>query len=262
MQIVLNADDFGHSADTVDATIACLEAGLLTSATIMPRMAATERAITFARAHPQYSFGVHLTFVGDGEERPVSDPAGLNTLVDETGAFRRTRDVRLDALLGRLDGREIEREAAAQLAVIRDAGIPITHVDSHRHLHKFGPFRRALTRVLPAFGVERVRNVQDVYLRRPVKSPTYWLGRGWRRRLAAAFTTTDHFYMPTTAADEAWSPLADRLGGVRGMTLEIGVHPGGADEWRRREAASLEPFVRAATSRGHAFVTWREIGRG
>jgi hypothetical protein len=134
-------------------------------------------------------------------------------------------------------------------------------VDSHRHLHKFGVFREALGRVLPDFGVQRVRNVQDVYLRRPLTSPTYWLGRVWRRRLAAAFTTTDHFYMPTSGADPDWSVLVDRLASLPGETIEIGLHPGDEDEWRRSETAALAPFVAAAASRGHGLVTWREVGR-
>ena len=53
-----------------------------------------------------------------------------------------------------------------------DAGVPVSHVDSHRHLHKYGPFAGALRRVLPGLGIERVRNVQDVYLRRRLLSPT------------------------------------------------------------------------------------------
>ena len=38
MQLIVNADDFGLSDDTADATIECFERGALTSATIMPAM--------------------------------------------------------------------------------------------------------------------------------------------------------------------------------------------------------------------------------
>ena len=40
LQLVVNADDFGQSDDTVDATIECFEAGALTSATLMAGMPA------------------------------------------------------------------------------------------------------------------------------------------------------------------------------------------------------------------------------
>ena len=72
MRVILNADDFGSSPDTLTATIECFEEGALTSATIMPGMPATEQALAFARSRPDLSFGVHLTLVGDGVERPIA----------------------------------------------------------------------------------------------------------------------------------------------------------------------------------------------
>ena len=50
MRLVLNADDFGYSDDTEEATNECFECSALTSATIMPAMPAAARAIAFARA--------------------------------------------------------------------------------------------------------------------------------------------------------------------------------------------------------------------
>lgn len=44
MRIILSADDFGFSDHTVERTIACFDAGVLTSASIMANMPATERA--------------------------------------------------------------------------------------------------------------------------------------------------------------------------------------------------------------------------
>jgi len=64
VRIVVNADDFGASAETVAATIEAFEEGALTSATIMPTMPAAGEALAYARDRPDRSFGVHLTFVG------------------------------------------------------------------------------------------------------------------------------------------------------------------------------------------------------
>lgn len=258
MRIVLNADDFGYSDDTVQATIECFERQALTSATLMARMPATGQALAYARAHPQFSFGVHLTFVSDGLERPLCSPAEVPDLVEPNGLFRGSNTVRLLGLLRRLPVAQIEREMTAQLAFLRDHGIPISHVDSHGHTHKFAPFREALGRVLPRFGIRRVRNVQDRYLRRPVRSPTYWLGWAWRRALMGRFTTTEHFYMPSSAGDTDWAgPL---LRGLRGASLEIGVHPGSAEPWRAEERRAVEEFARRAREAGHALITWNDVG--
>jgi predicted glycoside hydrolase/deacetylase ChbG (UPF0249 family) len=258
MRIVLHADDFGASADTVRATIECFEQGALTSASIMPAMPATAEAVDYARAHPELDVGVHLTFVGEGDERPLSPPEEISGLVDENGRFLATRTIRLRALARRLPVEQIAREMTAQISAVRDDGVEISHVDSHRHVHKLPSFREALARVLPAFGIERVRAVQDVYLRKPRKSPTYWLGGRWQKALAREFRTTTHMYMPTSAGDLAWEqPLTEIARGLDG-TLEVGVHPGYGD-WRDGERASVLAFAELARRDGHELVSWKAL---
>jgi chitin disaccharide deacetylase len=259
MRIVLHADDFGASPDTVRATIECFERGALTSASIMPAMPATSEAIAYARQHPELDIGVHLTFVGDGEERPLSSYDEIPGLLDGEGRFLATRTVRLRALAHRLPVDQIEREVVAQVEAVRAEGVAISHVDSHRHLHKLPSFRAALVRALPRLDIHRVRAVQDVYLRRPLRSPTFWLGRRWQRSLARAFTTTDHMYMPTSAGDRGWEdPLAGIVRDLDGETIEIGVHPG-YDDWRAEERTSVLAFADRARADGHELVSWREI---
>lgn len=255
MRLILHADDFGSSADAVQATIGCFEEDVLTSASIMPRMPATEEAIEFARAHPELDFGVHLTFVGDDEERPLLPPEEIPALATPEGRFRRTRDLRIRALLRRLPVEQIERELARQLDAVREEGIEITHVDSHRHMHKLPSFAEALRRVLPRFGIRRVRAVQDVYLGRPLTSPTYWLGSRWQRTLAHSFATTDHFYMPTSTSDTGWErPLLAIARRLDGATMEVGVHPGWPEE-----RSALARFAALARDEGHDFIAWKDI---
>lgn len=260
MQIVVNADDFGASAETVGATIESFEQGALTSATIMPTMPAADEALAYARGRADASFGVHLTFVGGGGERCAADPEDVPGLVDGAGRFPRARPVRLRALARRLPVAEIEREVSAQLALVRESGVEISHVDSHRHLHKLAPFRTALERVLPRFGIDRVRTVQDVYLSRPFLGATYWVGSLWRRPLRRAFRTTDHFYMPASTGDLGWADeLLRRVGDLPGATLEVGVHPG-PDGWRDDERKSAGRLAAGARELGHELVSWRAIG--
>ncbi|MGH3037180.1 MAG: carbohydrate deacetylase [Gaiellaceae bacterium] len=259
MRIVVNADDFGASAETVAATIECFEQGALTSATIMPTMPAADEALAYARAAPDKSFGVHLTFTGNGDERCAADPGDVPALVDDAGRFPPATRVRLHALLRRVPVDQLEREIAAQLSAVREGGVEISHVDSHRHLHKLAPFQAALRNVLPRFGVERVRTVQDVYLSRPLLAATYWVGSVWRRPLRRSFRTTDHFYMPASTGDLGWADsLLGRVGELRGATLEVGVHPG-FDGWRDDERRSAVRLGDRARELGHELVPWREV---
>jgi predicted glycoside hydrolase/deacetylase ChbG (UPF0249 family) len=259
MRLIINADDFGYSADTVRATITCIEAGIVTSASIMPNMSATEAALEYARDCDRVSFGVHLTLADDWLARPVAPAQTVPGLVTRGGKLLPTNAVRARALFGPLSVDQLEREIGAQLDTVARRGIVISHVDSHRHLHKWPKIRQALVRVLPRYGISRVRTVQDIYIRTPLWSPTVWLGSRWRRQLLRQFETTDHLYLPATTNDRNWEPrLLSRLGQVRGETLEIGVHPGYDEAWRREELEAVERFTTAARRMNHVLVSWSD----
>lgn len=260
MRIIVNADDFGYSADSVRATIDGIERGVITSATIMPNLDATTEALNYARGASGISFGVHLNLLGDWAARPIASAGELRNLVSSDGSFLPANTVRLRALVGRLPVAEVEREISAQIEFVAASDVSISHVDSHRHLHKYPNVRLALDRVLPRYGISRVRTVQDVYMRRPLLSPTVWLGRHWKRELARHFQTTDHFYMPTTTGDRDWDgSLMGALADLGGETLEVGVHPGYEEDWRSSELRAATRFSKAATSAGHELVGWGSL---
>jgi len=259
MRVITNADDFGMDEDTVKATIECLDAGALTSATIMPNMPGTVLAVEYARAHPEKSFGAHLTYVTDTVEAPLCEAATLPTLATPDGRFLPSQTTRMKAMRNAIAVDEIERETAAQLRRLVDLGVRLSHVDSHGHLHKFKPFRRALRNVLPRFGITKVRNVQNVYVVRPLKSPTFWFGRWWRGKVMKLFTTTEDFFMPASETlDTSWTKhlLARRS---RAASLEVGVHPGYAEPWRDAERRAIQAFADAARAAGHDLIGWRDL---
>ena len=260
MRILINADDFGQSDDTVAATIECFERGSLTSATIMPKMPATAKAIEFARQHPDLSFGVHLTYVRENDatpEAPFCRAADIPALIDIDGRFPPSNSVRRAALLGRIPIDQIERETAAQIESLVACGIPISHVDSHGHLHKFKPFREALRRVLPRFGITRARSVQDIYLTRPLRSPTFWFGPIWRRKPRRSFMAPEHFFMPDSMKDTNW-PIK-LLARANGHSVEVGVHPGYLEDWRARDRVAVQEFAARAKSAGHELIGWKNL---
>jgi predicted glycoside hydrolase/deacetylase ChbG (UPF0249 family) len=61
------------------------------------------------------------------------------------------------ALSAKLALPELEREIAAQIALVRDAGVAISHVDGHKHLHQLPIVSTAVANVLPRFAIGRVR---------------------------------------------------------------------------------------------------------
>jgi hypothetical protein len=101
-----------------------------------------------------------------------------------------------------------------------------------------------------------VRSVQDVYLRRSAHSPTYWLGHRWRGRIAAAFETTDHFFMPSKDEPPWVETLLSAIPGAG--SLEVGVHPGYDEPWRDRDRLATLELSRALGDRV-ARVDWRTL---
>ena len=131
--IIINADDFGRHAEINRAVEQGLLHGCLRSATVMPGGAAFAGAIDIARRHEALGLGVHFTLV-DGN--PILPPSEIPSLVAEDGRFLPDHTALLRRYLkGSVNLEEVRRELAAQLRKVEATGVPISHVDSHQHMH-------------------------------------------------------------------------------------------------------------------------------
>ena len=154
-RLIVNADDFGLTSGVNRAILELHQAGVLTSATLMARAAATEEAIEIAKATPSLGVGCHVVLV-DGE--PVlSGIHDIPNVADPVyGRFEPTLGSFLNAhLQGKHTAKvdyQIEIEARAQIQSLQSRGIRLTHIDTHKHTHMFprvlrpGPPRRPLLR--------------------------------------------------------------------------------------------------------------------
>jgi len=151
-RLIVHADDFGESVEITRGICAAIEGGAVTSTTIMANMPGTADALQrVAGLADQASFGVHLNLC---EGRPLTMG---RTLVGPHGDFHSKRALFLRAISGMLSETEVEAELRAQIAIVHDAGVRISHVDGHKHLHQLPVVCAAVARVLPYFGIERVR---------------------------------------------------------------------------------------------------------
>ena len=156
-RLIVNADDFGQTPGINRAVLELHKAGLLTSATLMARAAATDQAIEIARATPTLGVGCHIV-LSDGE--PVLPPAQISSLLHpSTNLFIPKLTVFLGRLFtGSIRAEEIETEAKAQIQYLQSRGLHVTHVDTHRHTHVFPSVLRPLLRGARACGIRSVRN--------------------------------------------------------------------------------------------------------
>ena len=229
-KLIINADDFGQDDETVDCTIKGFEAGKLTSATIMAGMSATARAVEYAKAHPQFSFGVHLCLV---DEKAISKPDDIPSMIDPgTGRLWQTRQFILRNFMGMVSIDDIQREMSAQIDALKAAGLTIAHLDGHGHNHRLPQALKALARVMADYGITKVRRCQDLFVGKPGLLSKMINGPMQKRMERAGMVMTDHFLMNAgKSMDVNW--FRDAVDNLPEGVTEIGVHPGSAEDWRR-----------------------------
>lgn len=160
VRLVVNADDFGRSEEVVAAVSQAYDRGILTSASLMVTGAAATQAVEAARVRPGLGVGLHLVLA---RGRAASRPQDLPHLVDEEGRFR--RNVVLAGLCYAFSPaakRELARELRAQFERFQATGLPLSHVDSHHHLHLHPMVFRLVLSLAHEFGARAIRvNVAD-----------------------------------------------------------------------------------------------------
>jgi hopanoid biosynthesis associated protein HpnK len=162
-RLIVNADDFGMTPGVNRAIVEAHERGIVTSATLMAKSQAFDSAVELARgvqdkAH-DLSVGCHVVLL-DGE--PLSPAERIPSLLERRNGTPRFREqlngFAMAALSGRLRPDEIEAEATAQMRRIQQAGISLSHFDTHKHAHMFPAVLTPLLRAANRCGVRAVRN--------------------------------------------------------------------------------------------------------
>ena len=255
-RLIVNADDFGFTPAVTDGILEAHAAGAVTSTSMMVHCAGWDDGVRRARATPTLGVGLHLNLL-------VGVPlAATPSLTDaRSGRYVPLATMVRRALLGQIDAGEVTAECEAQLAALADAGIPCTHIDSHRHVHALPVIRRAVAAVACGRGLP---------LRRPVESHFRaagglasqihrgLIGVAWRVTSIGAprARAADHFIgVSMQGADRFAQQLASAIDGLSPGTTEIMVHPGRVDDalvavdgytWQReRELAALvSPLLR------------------
>lgn len=128
--LIVHADDVGLCRSVNRATIEVLEAGVVTSVSIMVPCPAFRDFADYASRHPEYDYGVHLTLNAEWPQYrwgPVLPEDEVPTLVDREGLLWRSED----ETAANAKAAEVERELRAQIDQALQAGIPLSHLDTH-----------------------------------------------------------------------------------------------------------------------------------
>ncbi len=153
--MIVNADDFGLTGGVNRAIIEGHARGAITSATLMANMPAFDMAVRLAKDHPSLGVGLHFNIT---QGRPVAEASRVGSLIDHRGEFCGSSEAILGRMLtGRLRIEEVVIELRAQIEKALNAGLRLTHVDSHKHTHALPQICEAIVETIKDYGVNAVR---------------------------------------------------------------------------------------------------------
>jgi hopanoid biosynthesis associated protein HpnK len=265
-RLIVTADDFGLHAAVNSAVARAASEGVLTAASLMVGAPAAKDAVRLARELPALAVGLHLV-LADGWS--VLPQRSIPALVDAEGRFGNSmvRDgVRFFALPALR--RQLEAEIRAQFQAFADTGLPLDHVNAHKHFHLHPTLLEMLLRIGSEFGVPAVRLPREpAWVARraggAIAGPAVagllspWLAIMRRRLRSARIGHNDYVFglSDSGAMDEA--RLLEILGRLPDGVTEIYLHPAAVSGaaiaasmsgYRHADelAALLSPSVRAA----------------
>lgn len=243
--LIINGDDVGmcHAANA--ATIDALENGLMTCATIMVPCPWFLEIAAYARAHPNSDFGLHLTHTSEWKHYkwgPVANKTDVRGLIDPQGYLWPD----IESVYKNATPEQAYIEARAQIEKARDAGIDVTHIDSHMGTLQYDlRYYEVYRRLAKEYSLPLRMASQDVLAQRG--------GGGLRAQLEADGIVSPDFLIH--GGRKANEPVNDywkrMLGELKPGVTELYIHaalPGDeikhiTNSWKDR-AAEYELFTR------------------
>ena len=132
--LIINADDFGISKAVNYAIMAAMDSTICTDTTLLANFDESENAANLAISMNRTDrVGIHLNLT---EGFPLSlkirnEPRFCN----QEGYFHNKKLKRI-ALLSKSEKIAVQEELTSQIRLCRKFGIPISHADSHNHIHE------------------------------------------------------------------------------------------------------------------------------
>ena len=208
-RLVVTADDFGAAIQVNDAVEQAHRNGILTAASLMVTGDAAEDAVTRAGKMPTLGVGLHIVLV---EGKPALPPERLPDLVDGSGHFRTDMVQMAIGIFTKPAARaQLRGEVEAQFARFAATGLPLDHVNAHKHFHLHPTIASTILSVGRRHGMKSIRapiEPRRIVNRIEPGTSGFDIARPWallvRRRMRAA-----GMQVPDQVFGLAWSGALD-----------------------------------------------------
>ena len=144
--IIINADDFGKSREITFAIFSAIEQKLCLDTTLLVNFEDTEHAANLAIENQiKENVGIHLNLT---EGIPLTESIKKEKrFCNEEGIFHYKKRERI-IQLSNTEKNAIYEELTSQIKLCKSYGIPISHADSHNHVHEEPGLLSIFTRVI------------------------------------------------------------------------------------------------------------------
>ena len=157
-RLIVTADDVGLHPGMTEGAIQAAEHGIVTACSVVANGFDIDDALRRLSVL-RIDTGIHLTLV---EERPISDRSEVPSLVGSRGRlFPSYRELAVRYVAGRIVIAEVERELRAQIEKVVAAGVSITFLNGHQHLHVLPAIFQLILRLAEEFQIRYVRIPAD-----------------------------------------------------------------------------------------------------
>lgn len=192
-------------------------------------------AVDIGIKQPSLDIGAHLTLVA---AKPILPVDKIRSLVDSEGNFFSNHmDFINKYVRGQISLQEVYNELQAQISCIKQAGIPITHLDSHQHLHVLPAILDICLTLAKEYNIKAMRIPAEGYLFTGGYSitPSRLIGkcgltflarRAQKIARASGIFTPDYFFGMLAGGHLSSSYLINILKALPKGTSEIMMHPG------------------------------------
>ncbi len=235
-KLIVNGDDFGWTTAISRGILEAHHRGVLTSTTMMVTSPGFDEAVSLAKETASLGVGLHLN-VTHGS--PVSDRDKIPSLLDTSGSFLGGDAFCVRLFRGSIKPAELRREVEAQLTKFQSALGDPTHLDSHKHVHVFGCYRRVAAELAGSLKHPRIRcpveRFRPASILRPMPACKWLLlqyaGQKARRGfLKAGFRMPDQFWGVSETGRLTGEACVDMCSHLGGGVTELMCHPGLAVE--------------------------------
>jgi len=220
--LIVTADDLGLTKSINEGISKACREGVVKNVSVIPTGEAFEDALKTIKDLSLKEIGAHLSLT---ETKPV---------LKSSKFFKDHNQLFFDLFLKKVDLREVYLELKAQIELLSNSGVKITHINSHEHIHIIPEILNIFIALAKEFNIPAIRYPRNDRPARPLDVNdtykkiilSYFSGRTKDIFKMSGLLYTDSFLGLLDAGKLKESLLIEMLNGLDGGVTELVCHPG------------------------------------